>query len=37
MLHFSVCLVEMTLSTYRDIKDFVSKSHGTKFRTAKNV
>jgi hypothetical protein len=27
---------EITLSTYRGIKDFVSQSHGTKFQTVKN-
>jgi hypothetical protein len=28
---------EITLSTYRDIKDFVSQSQGAKFQTIKNV
>jgi hypothetical protein len=28
---------EITLSTYRDIKDFVSQSHAAKFQTVKNL
>jgi hypothetical protein len=27
---------EITLSTHRDIKDFVSQSHGAKFHTVNN-
>jgi hypothetical protein len=37
MLHFAVYFIKLHyFSTLRDIKDFVSQSHGAKFRSVKN-